>query len=76
MDLQVWDESGPEPVRLKLVKVGSNIEVRAVDKNGKPLESSCLVVFESSGHIVRMIGVSYQLGFKLNRDGRILSTDE
>lgn len=73
MKLQIYGTNEPEqePVRLRLVEVGSSIYVSAVHKDGIPNCGGALIEFLPDGSFRRPTGVDETLGFQIDESGRI-----
>ena len=79
MGLKVFkgqEKEGDKDVYLKLVDLGYEIKVVACDINGVPKREGNLIAFTETGYLVRIRDVNKRLGFPLDRNGRIISTEE
>ena len=69
-------EDDPEPeIWLKLKKYDARIEMIAMDKNGKYIPGSHILSVYQSGTLTRHGGLSDDLGFELDGEGRIKEND-
>ncbi len=76
MKLKIYQETEKrekveEPVRLRLIKSHGQIQVVAVDREGKPVPQGYLLSFASDGKLRRHSLVSTELGFDLGRGDKI-----
>lgn len=79
MKLEVYseDEEEDKTVRLRFLEYGGgNFIVTVVDKRGNRLSQGDLIWFNKDGTIHRETSVNPDLGFQLDKDGRIKLDEE
>ena len=79
MKFKIWQEQGKEPadepVMLRLVPTSGGMQVQVVDEYGERVIAGSLVTFWDDGTLTISSSVNPELGFKLDKAGRIKLED-
>src|SRR3990167_629222 len=75
MKLLVYGEGESDQARLRLVRAGDFIRVVVVNQEGYTVDRGVLVQFRPDGTMGRLSGVGWNLGFRLDSEGKIKLED-